>query len=742
MADRAFLCSRLRLPYQYDSRKKLVGLAMGCSSFHNAQPVPGQDSAVTPDAFELEQFFTLSPDILCVIGADGNFKRLSSASQLEEFQGRPFSDVAHPDDKDKAIEELHRFSTEGVKRADFEIRIRARDGGYRWIEWRFVAPENKDVLYGVGRDVTERREVEQTRKRLASVLEGTTDVIFFADPMGRVLYLNRIGRELFGIPQAENIRKSAYDFYPSWANEIIRNQGFPTAVRQGAWRGETVVLTPDGREIPVSQVIEAHQTPSGEVGFFSAILRDISEHKACEMRLQFQATHDTLTGLPNRNLLEDRITNAITLMRRAEQRLAVFFVDLDRFKSINDSFGHLVGDALLKAVAGRLQGAVRESDTVARLGGDEFVIMLSGINQMEDAQGVVQKVIAAFAPPFTVEGHQLHVTASIGVSVYPEDGEDSETLLRNADSAMYRAKDKGRDSFQLYTQEMGVQAQERVEFEHALHGALERQEFELLYQPKVDLRSGRMTGVEALIRWNHPEFGALPPDRFIALAEETGMIVAIGEWVLRTACVQAVAWRADGCGDVPVAVNLSARQFQQQNVPELVRRVLVETGLAAEYLELELKESLIMQDCEHVSEALQGLKTIGVALSLDDFGTGYSSLSLLKRFPIDVVKIDQTFIRDVTSNMDSASLIKAIIALAQSLNIKTVAEGVETTGQLTFLSASGCDGIQGYYFSRPLPSDEITALLREGKHLPGAELAKETLLLVDDNQCDTELVRR
>jgi diguanylate cyclase (GGDEF)-like protein/PAS domain S-box-containing protein len=703
---------------------------------------------------ELDQFFTLAPDILCVIGAGGNFKRLNSASQqtlgysIDELQGHPFTDVLHPDDKDKANEEIRRLTSPGGgdKRSTFEIRTRARNGDYRWIEWNLVAPENKAVLYGAGRDVTERQEAEQTRKRLAAVLEGTTDIIFFADPTGRVLYLNRIGRELFGIPHAENIRKSAYDFYPSWANEIIRNQGFPTAVREGAWRGETVVLAPDGREIPVSQVIEAHQAPSGEVGFFSAILRDISEHKAYEMRLQFQATHDALTGLPNRNLVEDRIGNAITLMRRTEQRLAVLFLDLDRFKFINDSFGHLVGDALLKAVAGRLQGVVRESDTVARLGGDEFVMMLSGITRMEDVQGVVQKVIAAFAPPFQVEGHEFHVTASIGVSVYPDDGETSEMLLRNADAAMYRAKDQGRDSFQIYTQEMGVQAQERIVLEHALHGALERQEFQLHYQPKVDLASGRVHGMEALIRWNHPELGVIPPDRFIPLAEETGMIIQMGEWVLETACAQIKAWHADGHADLSVAVNLSARQFRQQNLPELVRRVLLETGLAASHLELELTESLLMQDCEDVIEALRELKAIGVTLSLDDFGTGYSSLSYLKRFPIDTVKIDKTFIRDITSSVDSASLTKAIIAMAQSLNMKTVAEGVETNGQLAFLSANSCDGIQGYYFSRPLPSGDITALLREGKHLPAinssADVAKETLLLVDDNQLDTELVRR
>ncbi|MBA2689328.1 MAG: EAL domain-containing protein [Burkholderiales bacterium] len=463
----------------------------------------------------------------------------------------------------------------------------------------------------------------------------------------------------------------------------------------------------------------------------------LSERLSYETQLQYQVTHDVLTGLPNRNLLDDRIAQSIAQAGRAGQRPAVLFLNLDRFKFINDSFGHSAGDILLKAIAARLKMLVREIDTVARLGGDEFVIMLSGLAQTEEVGNIANKLLAALAQPFAVEGNELHVTGSIGISVYPNDGGDSQTLLKRADTAMYRAKEEGGNQLRFYTAEMGVQAENRVTLENALRLALGRQELELHYQPKVDLRSGRIRGVEALIRWRHPEIGLILPDRFIPLAEESGLIVPIGEWVLRTACAQAKAWHEAGYAGLSMAVNLSARQFRQQDVPALVRTILSDSGLAAPYLELELTESVLMQDSETVADALRELKEIGVMLSLDDFGTGYSSLSYLKRFPIDVVKIDRSFITDVTSNADSASLTRAIITMAQSLKMKTVAEGVETEDQLGFLNSNQCDAIQGYYFSRPLPNKQMVALLYEGKHIVANSVelkaADRTVLFVDDD---------
>jgi len=443
----------------------------------------------------------------------------------------------------------------------------------------------------------------------------------------------------------------------------------------------------------------------------------LREREAYEVELQHQATHDMLTGLPNRVLLHERITQLVSHARQTVQGIAVLFIDLDRFKSINDSFGHSVGDALLTAVASRLRSAVRDSDVVARLSGDEFVVVLSGISEKEDVENVAKKVLGEISRPYEVEQQALCITGSIGVSIYPRDGDTSDMLLRNADAAMYCAKDQT-GNVKFYNRELGAQVNEHMALESSLRQAVDHQEFEVYYQPQVDIKSGRINGVEALIRWRHPELGMISPDRFIPLAEETGLIVPIGEWVLRTACAQVKAWHVAGFSDLTVAVNFSAKQFQKNDLFDLVRRILDETKLGAEYLEIELTESLLMKDSDVTVQTLRQLKEMGAIMALDDFGTGYSSLSYLRRFPIDVVKIDCSFIRDVTNNVDDALLTKAIISMAKSLNLKTVAEGVETEGQLNFLKENQCDTIQGYYFSRPLPADDVTAMLFNKKHLP------------------------
>ncbi|MDP3842590.1 MAG: EAL domain-containing protein [Oxalobacteraceae bacterium] len=455
-----------------------------------------------------------------------------------------------------------------------------------------------------------------------------------------------------------------------------------------------------------------------------------------DARFQDLANYDALTNLPNRTLLIDRVTQSISLARRTGQQLAMLCLDLDGFKFINDGFGHAVGDTLLKMVAARLKGAVRECDTVARLGGDEFALILFGLaDDSRDVGSMAQRVLDTFAQPFIADAHELHVTASIGVSVFPSDGDTHDVLLKNADVAMHSAKERGRNCFQFYAQEMSLRAEQRVTLESALRTALERQQFEVHYQPKVDLRSGKVSGVEALLRWRHPEHGMVQPDSFIGLAEETRLIVPIGEWVLRTACAQTRKWHDMGFDDLSVAVNLSARQFEQQDIAQLVRQVLAETGLAARHLELELTESVLMSDSDVMLKALHEIKELGVVLTLDDFGTGYSSLSYLKRFPIDVLKIDRSFIRNVTTDVDDASLTKGIILLAQSLKMKTVAEGVETQGQLGFLSANKCDAVQGFYFSRPVTADALSAMLQSNLGLPVMpETAgrRRTVLLLDD----------
>ncbi len=443
-----------------------------------------------------------------------------------------------------------------------------------------------------------------------------------------------------------------------------------------------------------------------------ALEQEISGRKFYQQRLEFQANYDTLTHLPNRNLLSDRLAHAIARAGRNEFTFAVLFLDLDRFKTVNDGLGHPIGDHLLRAVATRLKSCVRDEDTVARLGGDEFVIVLEYLPRPELAGTVAGHVLKALQPAFKVEGYEFFVTASVGISLFPKDGEDVESLLKNADTAMYHAKERGRANYQFYAEDMNARSVERLVLENNLRYALERDELEIYYQPQADLKSRKLIGLEALLRWNHPQLGMVSPADFIPLAEETGLIVPMGEWVLRTVCVQLKDWLNQGLPHISISVNLSPRQFIQANLPELIAGILNETDLNPTHLELEITEGLLMQDVESAIETLRILKQMQLQLSIDDFGTGYSSLSYLKRFPLDRLKIDKSFVQDITTDPDDAAIALAVISMAHSLRLKVIAEGVETEGQLDFLRRQDCDEIQGYYLSRPLPAAEITTWLR------------------------------
>jgi len=447
-----------------------------------------------------------------------------------------------------------------------------------------------------------------------------------------------------------------------------------------------------------------------------ALQQELAERKQAEERLRYQATHDDLTGLANRTLLQDRLDQSIHYANRSQRLLAVLLLDLDRFKIINDSLGHGAGDELLRGAARRLEQAVREADTVARMGGDEFVILLAEVAEADDVGLVAKKILENLTRPYLIGGREITVTASLGVSLYPRDGADAATLLRNADVAMYRAKEEG-DTFCFYAPAMNKRMHETLELEADLRCALERGEFLLHYQPKVDLASGEITGAEALLRWQHPQRGLVAPGMFIPLAEETGLIIPIGEWVLATACAQVRAWQLQGLATVPVAVNLSARQFRKADLAEMVHRVLRESGLAPRLLELELTESMIMREPQAAAVTMQQLKALGVKLALDDFGTGYSSLNYLRRFPVDYLKIDRSFISDAASDPSAAAVATSIVAIAHSLGLHAIAEGVETREQLEFLRDCGCDSLQGYYFSRPVPAAEFAELVREDRRL-------------------------
>jgi len=491
----------------------------------------------------------------------------------------------------------------------------------------------------------------------------------------------------------------------------------------------------DGAEIWCKLLISPVPDETDRVAYFIGVQTDITEHKRDEERLAHQSTHDALTGLPNRNLLKDRLQQAIAQTDRSDDSVALLFLDLDHFKLINDSLGHAAGDRMLLDVAERLRACVREGDTVSRHGGDEFVLVLREIDQSHHVATICEKIFQTIADPFFIQGHSFHVTCSIGIALYPQDGPDTATLFKYADMALYQAKDQGRNHYQFFSREMNERMLERVTLDEALRSAIANDELLLHYQPLVSLSTGRLVGLETLVRWQHPEFGMVSPVRFIPIAEESALIASIGEWVLRKACQDMRAWSDQGLTGFQVAVNVSPRQFRDPRLADRIEHVLAEYCIEPAMLSLEITETVLMQDTVSSEATLRQLKALGVDLALDDFGTGYSSLSYLKRFPFDRVKIDRSFVRDIITDADDAAISKAIISMAHSLGIRVVAEGVETEAQCRFLRRHRCDEMQGYYFSRPLPPMEITTLLAEKRQLPENILMLQkslrTLLLVD-----------
>ena len=509
--------------------------------------------------------------------------------------------------------------------------------------------------------------------------------------------------KLYGYPDPQSIIGLPLNaLYEPPTYERFTSTILPIVKQRGRWRGEAPGLRYDSLTFPQEISISAI-----EGGGLVCVVRDITERTYAEEQIKHLAYHDALTGLPNRLLFKDRLTVAISHAQRAH----TLFLDLDRFKVINDSLGHNIGDQLLQAVAGRVQSCVRESDTVARLGGDEFTILLPHLPHAEDAALVAQKIIDAVRYPFQIEGREFFMTTSIGISLYPDDGFDAETLIKNADTAMYQAKEQGRDNYQLFNAFINAKALQRIALEHGLRKALVNQELAVHYQPIFDFRTGRISGMEALLRWNHPTLGMIPPTVFIPLAEAIGVMIPVGTWAMRVACAQAKAWHDAGYRSLSLAVNLSVCQLQQPDLLERVEEILDETGLPARLLELEITESSAMQSPETSVRTLYELKKLGIRISLDDFGTGHSSLSYLKRFPIDTLKIDQSFVRDITHDPDTAAIVTAIIAMAHSLRLKVIAEGVEFTEQSAFLKKYSCDQMQGYLVKAPVPSDRFVELL-------------------------------
>ncbi len=528
------------------------------------------------------------------------------------------------------------------------------------------------------------------------------------DSQQRLLIANRRFSEIFKISSNKLTSGTSIREVMALARATDKNPDAAAAAQRKLLTesptGSVVTTLADGRIISISH----RPMPDGGL---VATFDDVTEQRRAETRASFLATHDDLTALPNRMVFSQSVSEAVKIGRRYDQQFAVMFVDLDRFKIINDTLGHSAGDALLIEIAKRLTQSVRESDLVSRIGGDEFVILLRKISNVEQVTRVARKILAAVVKPLTIHGHECRVTASIGISLFPSDAQDEESLTKNADAAMYAVKEEGRNSFLFHSQEIKTQSIERLMLETSLRRALERNELLLYYQPKQDISRGSISGVEALLRWHHPDLGLLQPSRFIPLAEETGLIVPIGKWVLETACAQSMAWQRQGLPAIRIAVNLSPRQFADPNLLDDIGAALEKSGMPPELLELEITESMMMQNVEHTVQVLTAIKSLGITLAIDDFGTGYSSMSLVKKFPINVLKIDRSFVREITTDSEDKAIADAIIALGRALDLTIVAEGVETVEQEAFLRAHNCDEIQGYLISKPIPADEFAGFL-------------------------------
>jgi diguanylate cyclase (GGDEF)-like protein/PAS domain S-box-containing protein len=584
----------------------------------------------------------------------------------------------------------------------------------------------------------------EEKERAQVTLNCIGDAVISTDVGGRVTYLNVAAQSLTGWSPEEAIGRSLEDVMQI-ADAITRKAvqiPVTLAIRENKTVGLTsncVLIRRDGTEAAIEDSVSPIHDRRGHVTGAVMVFRDVSMARALSLKMAHLAQHDSLTDLPNRTLLRDRLTQALALAQRNEQRLAVLFLDLDRFKSINDSLGHAIGDRLLQSVAERLLACVRSSDTVGRQGGDEFVILLPQVTQPADAAVTAEKVLLALSTPYRINRQDLHLAASIGIVTYPDDGTEAKTLLKHADLAMYRAKESGRNTYRFFKPDMNGYTADRQSLESELHRAIDRHEFVLDYQPIVSLESAEIIGVEALIRWHHPQRGLVSPTRFVPIAEESGFIASIDRWVLHEACRQTRAWRSAGLPPIRIAINISTVDLRDKAFVESVGGILEEHGLLPHDLEVELTETFLMRDSISIAVVLQSLSDLGVRIALDDFGTGYSSLSHLKHFPIDALKIDQSFVRNLAADADDASIISAVIGMGKGLQIRVVAEGVETREQLALLRRQGCPEGQGYYFSRPVNAREFSQLLRRGAtefHLPDGPAARAPVLCpADDHRC-------
>jgi diguanylate cyclase (GGDEF)-like protein/PAS domain S-box-containing protein len=639
--------------------------------------------------------------------------------------------LVHPEDEQPTLAKVEAYLAAPHPNFEVEFRMRHKNGSWRWMLSKATLQAGEDGkgrrLSGGHIDITERKRIEQALRESEDTFRQLVDhipqVFWMTDAEQQTLvYISPAYERITGRPTAELTSDPR-----AWlaAVHILDRDSVRRARKSQAPAGnydiEYRIVRPDrtvrwihDRAFPITD-------QTGKVCRVAGISEDVTEQKEAQQKLLHMAHYDSLTGLPNRALFHDRLRHALTQALRHNAITGILFIDLDRFKAVNDTLGHSAGDQLLQQVADRLKQCLRSGDTVSRLGGDEFAVILPELTVAKDTAVVAQKIITALAAPFMLEKNEVFVTASIGITVSPQDGTDTEVLLRNADSAMYDAKAQGRNNFKFYTPEMNVRAQERLQLEMQLRRALERQEFRVHYQPKFSLRECRLSGFEALLRWQHADNGLVAPDRFIPLLEETGLIVPVGQWLMRTVCRQIRQWNHAGLKPVPVAINFSPRQFLQEDVAAMISATLNEFIVSPRHIDVEITESSLMQNPEQAIDALQRVKALGIRIAVDDFGTGYSSLNYLKRFPIDTLKIDRSFVRDIVTDSDDAAIVNAVITLAHSLDLGVVAEGVETREQLDFLQSNGCDEGQGYFFAKPMPPEQCAEFMQRlqcGKLVP------------------------
>lgn len=655
-----------------------------------------------------------------------------SGLDARQVAGRHWSCFIHPDDRARVQLEVAAV-LQSAKTFSGEMRLLQRDGEVVWARMHAAWMTDDGAPQGCVQtveDITDRKKAENAlqqveealfdeRERAQVTLNSIGDAVIATDSQGRVSYLNQVAESMTGWSAPEALCRPLSEIFAviDGTSRVVATNPAERAIAENRRVGlamDCLLVRRDGVELPIEDSAAPIHDRRGRVTGAVIVFHDVSQSRAMAIRMAYMAQHDFLTGLPNRALLTERLAQAIGQAARHHKQVALLFIDLDFFKRINDSLGHAVGDQLLQCVAERLIGCVRATDSVCRQGGDEFVILLAEIEQPQDAAGVADKIHQAFLEPQQIGGHTLQITLSVGISVYPDDGNTAEAMMRNADIAMYHAKAQGRNNCQFFTPEMNERAVQRLLIEGGLRRALGNQEFRLHYQPQINLASGAVTGAEALLRWRTPDHGLVSPTQFVPIAEECGLIVPIGQWVLREACRQIRAWQDRGLCVVPVAVNISVVELRRPGFAESVARILYETGVPPHLLELELTETRLMQDAESSMSVLRSLKSIGVKLVMDDFGTGYSSLSYLRRFPFDVLKIDQSFIHDLDSEDGDAGIVGAIIGMATHLRQKVVAEGVETEQQLALLRIRQCDAVQGHLVGRPMEADGFAGLLAGG----------------------------